>query len=175
MNVGSKKREEWEKDEYRLTLLTLWRSQGKTEKSIAKAMGIAYSTLRQWKAESPIIAEALQSGTEDLVLQITSSMVKRAKGYDYTEKEIILKGKAAQSSAAIEDGKVIQQRNITKHIPPDIKAGEFLLKNLQPEKWRDKHDVGVEGNIDIAEDVLVYLPEILSEEECMWHEEENDE
>lgn len=175
MNIGSKRREEWEKDEYRLTLLTLWRSQGKTEKSIAKQMGIQYSTLRKWKEESPAIAEALRAGTEDLAMQIASSMVKKAKGYDYTEKEIILKGKSVKNGTGIEDGKVVQQRSITKHSPPDVKAGEFLLKNFLPEKWRDKHDISVDGNIEKTDQVIIYLPELQSEEECAWLDEGTEE
>lgn len=172
MNIGSKKREEWEKDEYRLTLLTLWRVQGKTEKSIAKQMGISYSTLREWKKESPAIKEALQNGTEDLAIQIASSMVKKAKGYDVTEKEIILKGKSTKNGTAIEDGKIVQQKNTIKHIPPDVKAGEFLLKNFQPDIWKEKHDVSIDGNIETTNDVVIYLPEPLSEEECQWHDDD---
>lgn len=175
MNIGSKRREEWEKDEYRLTLLTLWRSQGRTERSIAKQMGISYSTFREWKKESPIIREALQSGTEDLALQITSSMVKRAKGYDVTEKEIILKGKTAKNGTAVEDGKIVQQKSTTKHIPPDVKAGEFLLRNFQPDIWKDKHDVSIDGNVETTNDVVIYLPEPLSLEECQWYGDDDEE
>lgn len=167
MNVGSKRREEWENDEFRLTLLTLWRCAGRTEKSIAKQMGIQYSTLRKWKSESPAIREALQSGTEELALQIASSMVKRAKGYDYTEKEIIVQGKPTKNGTAVEDGRVVKQRNFTRHIPPDVRAGEFLLTNLLPNEWKRTQKVSVDGNINTTEDVVIYMPEILPEGDCL--------
>lgn len=167
MNVGSKRREEWENDEYRLTLLTLWRCAGISEKNIAKKMGIQYSTLRKWKTESVAIQEALQSGTEELARQIASSMVKRAKGYDCTEKEIILQGKSSKNGTAIEDGRVVKQRNITKHIPPDTRAAEFLLTNLLPEEWKKSQKISMDGNIKATEDVVIYLPEIQNEDDCL--------
>lgn len=58
--------------------------------------GIQYSTLREWKKASPSIHEALESGTEELAQQIASSMVKKAKGYDYTEKKNNLTGEVKQ-------------------------------------------------------------------------------
>lgn len=168
MNVGSKRREEWENDEYRLTLLTLWKSSGMTEKKIAEKMGIQYSTLREWKKASPSIHEALESGTEELAQQIASSMVKKAKGYDYTEKEIILQGKSSKNGTVIEDGRVVKQRNITRHIPPDVNAGEFLLTNLLPKEWKRTQKVSIDGNIDTHDDVVIYMPTQTSEEECMY-------
>lgn len=175
MNIGSKRREEWENDEYRLTLLTLWRCAGISEKNIAKKMGIQYSTLRKWKTESVAIQEALQNGTEELARQIASSMVKRAKGYDCTEKEIILQGKSSKNGTTVEDGRVVKQRNITKHIPPDTRAAEFLLTNLLPEEWKRTQKVSVDGNINTTEDVIIYMPSQKSEEECMYVDEFTDE
>ena len=37
----------------------------------------------------------------------------------------------------------------TKEIPPDVTAAIFWLKNRRPEKWRDRHEFGFEGNIPV--------------------------
>jgi hypothetical protein len=38
-----------------------------------------------------------------------------------------------------------------EHIPPDVIACIFWLKNRRPELWRDKHDVEHSGEVGIAD------------------------
>jgi hypothetical protein len=174
VNIGSEKREEWEQDEFRLTLLTMWRCIGKPEKWIAKQMGVSYSTLRKWKDESSIIREALAKGTEELASEISGYMVKRARGYEYTETKTIVEGKAKRGGSEIEDGKMVKQERITKHNAPDVGAQIFLLTNLQPDVWKNTQRVSatIDGSLTakIGDAVRIVLPsngreELVSDEE----------
>ena len=48
-----------------------------------------------------------------------------------------------------ENGKVkIIEHDVIKHYPPDTAACIFFLKNRQPDRWRDRKDVDVKGQID---------------------------
>ena len=71
-------------------------------------------------------------------------MFKRANGYEFTE--IRTKKKA---------GVVVEETIITKHIPGDVTAQIFWLKNRKPEYWGGGRGFTEENN----EDVQFYLPD----------------
>jgi hypothetical protein len=55
---------------------------------------------------------------------------------------------ALKSSKAVADARV-EKALYTKALDGDTTAQIFWLKNRQPGKWRDKRDIGVEGQIII--------------------------
>jgi transcriptional regulator with XRE-family HTH domain len=114
--------------------------EGLIEKEIAARMGIAMSTLSKWKKEIDGFSEAIKIGKEPADANAKISLYKRVTGYMVTEKKIIveLDANGNQKPAKIE--------TIEKHIPPDVGAIAFWLKNRLPEDWRDKHDVSLSGD-----------------------------
>jgi hypothetical protein len=126
-------------------------------------MGVEYSTLRKWKTESPVICEALSKGTEELTSELAGYMVKRAKGYEYTETKTILEGKARRGGSEIEDGKMVKQERTVKHSAPDVGALIFMMTNLQPETWKNTQRVAatIDGtlNAKIGDAVRIVLPD----------------
>lgn len=78
------------KYEYWLTpegLLKLegWARDGLTEEQIASNMGIAVSTLNNWKNSYVEILESIKKGKEVVDRQVENALLKRALGYKYTE------------------------------------------------------------------------------------------
>ena len=102
---------------------------GATEKDICDTLGIAVSTFNEYKHKYPELMEALKKGRKELVLEIKSSLAKKARGYDYEEKKTYIKKD--------DMGKDVKYTEITtKHQPPSEAAANMLLKNYDKD-WKD--------------------------------------
>lgn len=121
---------EWISEE-NLLKLEAWARDGLTEADICNNIGISTQTLWDWKKRHPDVLDALKKGKEVADIIVENALYKRAIGYDYEEVKTI-------TSA---DGVVMQKTVTKKHIPADITAQIFWLKNRKPNIWRDKLDV----------------------------------
>lgn len=110
-----------EKD--KLILLEGWARGGLTDEQIAKNMGIAPSTLYEWKKKSKEFSESLKKGKEVIDFEVENALLKRALGYEYEEE-------------TYENG--ILTKKVKKQVPPDTTAQIFWLKNRKPNNWKDK-------------------------------------
>lgn len=132
-----------------LTLIAGWTRQGLTDEQIAHNMDIAYSTFRVWKEKFPAISAAQKKNKEIVDFEVENALLKRALGYEYDEQRIEKSDK---------DGtKIIQT---VKHVPGDVTAQIFWLKNRRPDKWRDKpvdakEQTTVEDLTALAEKLMV--------------------
>lgn len=109
-----------------------WARDGLVDEQIAQNIGIAASTLYEWKKQYPEISEALKRGKEVVDRQVENALLKRALGYTYDE-------------ITMEYGK--ETRRVTKEVVPDTTAQIFWLKNRKPEQWRDKQQIEHSGEI----------------------------
>lgn len=130
------------KYEYWLTeegLLKLegWARDGLTDEQIASNVGIGYSTLQTWKSKYQDIQDTLKKGKEVVDIQVENALLKRALGYEYEEVK-----------EEYECGELAKTTRTKKQIAPDVTAQIFWLKNRRPDKWRDKQDIKVDGNIN---------------------------
>lgn len=85
---------------------------GATECQLAAMLGIAVSTLSEWKASNAEFSDALKEGKAIADAEVAGSLFRRAVGFTGP------------------DG-VYQAPNVTAQI--------FWLKNRQPSEWRDVH------------------------------------
>ena len=60
-----------------------WARDGLVDEQIAQNIGIAASTLYEWKKQYPEISEALKKGKEVVDRQVENALLKRALGYEY--------------------------------------------------------------------------------------------
>lgn len=107
---------------------------GAKDKELADFFGVSTQTLNKWKKDYPEFLDALKKGKDVADSNVASKLYNRAIGYDFKETHIVRK-----------DGKVVGEKHITKHQPPDTTAAIFWLKNRQPDKWRDRKELQV-GN-----------------------------
>ena len=129
-----------------LTLLEGWTRDGLTDEQIAEKIGISRSTLSDWKNKFSDISDALKKGKEIVDIQVENALLKRALGYEYDEQRI---------EKSEKDGtKIIQT---VKHVPPDVGAAAFWLKNRRPDKWRDK------PTVDANAEIMQKLDEMMGE------------
>lgn len=97
-----------------------------TEKDIAKNLGVALSSFMDYKNKYPELQQAIKDGQCNLIMDLQSSLIRNAKGYDYEEKTI---------TKTLEDGSIMKITQ--KHFPGNTGASIFLLKNLDRENWAD--------------------------------------
>lgn len=107
----------------KLILLEGWARGGLTDEQIAKNMGIAPSTLYEWKKKSKEFSESLKKGKEVVDFEVENALLKRALGYEYEEE-------------TYENG--ILTKKVKKQVPPDTTAQIFWLKNRKPNNWKDR-------------------------------------
>lgn len=127
-----------------LTLLKAWARDGLTDEQIAEKMGIRASTLYEWKKKYPEISEALSKNKLIYDAEVEEALHKNTTGY-WTEETIIEISKDP-------DGKKRRTvRKVKKWVPGSSVAQFFWLKNRRPDKWRDKHEVELSGDIGISD------------------------
>ncbi len=95
-----------------------------TDKQIAKKIGVSYSAFNKYKATKKEFAEILKKGRENLVVELRSVLINRAKGFHFTETKITIDA----------DGK-IKTENTERYALPDVAALNLLLKNYDKENW----------------------------------------
>lgn len=109
-----------------LLYIQMWATEGLTDEEIAKKIGIATSTLYEWKKRYQTIAEAIKKGKAPADFLVEQSLYKRALGYEYDQVKIE------------EDEQGRRKRTVTTHhLPPDTASAFIWLKNRRPDRWRD--------------------------------------
>jgi hypothetical protein len=127
--------------------VTAWRREGLTEIQIFERLGVGKTSATRYKKKYPEFRQALLDGKKKLVGELEDSLYKRAKGFEYEEMEVSVR----------DDGSGKRIRKTKKYIVPDVGALCFALKNLAPEKWRDKQDVNISGELGVK--VVDNVPE----------------
>jgi hypothetical protein len=102
---------------------------GAIDTELADFFEVAESTLNLWKLEFPQFSESIKKGKMLADAEVAEKLYQRATGYSHPDVDI-----------KMFDGQIIETE-ITKHYPPDTTAAIFWMKNRQPAKWKDKHEV----------------------------------
>lgn len=118
-----------------------------TENQIAEKLGVGASTFQYYKTEFPELSEILKTGRADLVIELRGALIKKAKGYNYTEKKVIteevkwpeelyvLLKEAGFTDEQIERSKIVRTELTTKYAGPDVAALNLALKNYDKDNW----------------------------------------
>ncbi|MBQ1771027.1 MAG: helix-turn-helix domain-containing protein [Clostridia bacterium] len=104
-----------------------WAREGLTEEQIAGKIGIHSDTLNEWKHRFPVISEAIKKGKAPVDFQVENALLKRALGYDWDE-----------ITTEITENNQTRIKSVIRHVPPDVAACIFWLKNRRRDRWRDK-------------------------------------
>lgn len=102
---------------------------GATDAEMADFFQVTDRSINRWKLAHPEFCQALKRGKMLADAEVANRLYGRAMGYSCPETKF-----------ATFEGMITDQREITKHYPPDTTAAIFWLKNRQPGKWRDKID-----------------------------------
>lgn len=115
--------------------------EGHTDEEIAVRLEppVGVATLGRWKTEHPEFREALNDGKALVDARVEDSLLQRAVGFMVTDTR--LEAKADEYGRPQKGGKVIKT---TRHLPPDVTACIYWLKNRKPGQWRDRQDASAE-------------------------------
>jgi hypothetical protein len=98
-------------------------SRGLTEEEMIEILEIGARTFYDWKTAHPEFSQAIAEGKENPIRDVEDALYRLCKGYTYEE---------------------MGQKRV-KH--PDVRAIQFYLKNVSPDKWRDKQEIEHSGSI----------------------------
>ena len=147
INIGRKGLfDEWLTDDGLLQIQG-WARDGLTEEQIAHNIGITERSLNEWKNRFPSISSALKKGKAPVDIEVENALLKRALGYDTEETitEIEELGEGRQKKHV---------RKVKKHIPPDVTAQIFWLKNRRPGRWRDKIEAAPDSSNELLQSLI---------------------
>lgn len=139
---------------------------GATDKEIAAFLGIAESTLNNWKIEYPEFMESITRGKEHADMAVAQMLFKGTQDR-LVPKQLAFKCRDVQ----YEDGKKVSETErveiveVMETVPADFRNQQFWLKNRKSSVWRDRQefDHTTNGNpINLAELSTETLKSILS-------------
>lgn len=118
-----------------------------SEEQIAETLGISLSSWKRYKAQYEPLRTVLKRGRKDLVLELRGALIKKAKGFQYTEtKEIhqkvnwpdelyALMINAGFTEEQLNQAETVRTEISHKYASPDVAAANLLLKNYDKENW----------------------------------------
>lgn len=106
---------------------------GKTNKEIAAALSISTGTLFAWGKAHPEFLSTLKAGKDTADAKVENSLFCRAFGYEYEEVK------------TEDDCGDMKTTKTVKHVPGDVTACIFWLKNRRPSEWKDKREHAIGG------------------------------
>ena len=105
---------------------------GLTNDEMAEKLGIATSTLNDWRKKHPEFSDAIKEGKDQADSKVKMSLYKRALGYSYTERKVI----------DLSDGGQRIETTV-KEVPPDPTSGIYWTKVRMG--WNDKVQMELSG------------------------------
>lgn len=116
-----------------LLMIESWARDGLTDEQIASNIGIAPGTLYEWMKKFPEIREAIKKGKRPVDIEVENALLKRALGYEYEEVKTLIEEVDGKKKKKIE--------KTVKHVPADVSAIIFWLRNRKGLIWRNRDAV----------------------------------
>lgn len=124
-----------------------WARDGLTNDQIAHNIGVSGRSFADWISKFPSLSSALKKGKAPVDLEVENALLKRAMGYEYEE--------TITEVEELEGGKQKKHvRKVRKHMPPDVTAQIFWLKNRRPGRWRDKVEAAPDNSNELLQSLM---------------------
>ena len=114
-----------------LKLIRGWRRKGLSYRDIAKTISVDPSQITKWSKRFPEFKEALSVKPDIAINETENALFKTAKGYwveEVTREEWVDKN----------GEKKVHEVTHKRWVQPSIGAQCFVLKNRDPDHWKDK-------------------------------------
>lgn len=112
---------------------------GATDRDLAEFFGVTERTIKNWQQAHADFFQSTKVGKEASDDRVEKSLYRRATGYTFDAVKIM-----QHEGAPIE-------HNYVEHVPPDVTACIFWLKNRRRAEWRDRHEVAHDGTLTIEQ------------------------
>lgn len=132
----SKYNEAYNQQVYKLCLL------GATDSDIADFFEVCEDTINEWKKKHAEFSVSIREGKQIADMDVAFSLYESTKDREVTE----LKAIKCKEVYYNDKGKRVEKETIelapeTRIIPADYRSQSLWLRNRQPSKWKDKHEV----------------------------------
>ncbi len=125
---------------------------GATDAELADFFGVAISTVGLWKTRHREFSEALKAGKGEVDDRVERSLLQRALGYTYDAvkifppRTVVRRNKGKKTTVEVRPV-IVPYR---EHVPPDVVAAIFWLKNRRRDEWRDVQRHEHDGEIKLG-------------------------
>ena len=126
-----------------MPLIKMLARQGMLLDKIAEQIGITTRDLGVWRSRHPIIGEAITDGHAVAQAVVENALYESALGLGMIVKTKHKTGHDKNGDPISEDTTIVEQR------VPNVTAQIFILKNLDPEHWKDKHEIETTKDLTI--------------------------
>ena len=142
-------------------LVEMYLREGMTEIQAAKRLGVSKTTFEQYKVQYPDFLAAIKKGKAPVDFEVENALLKRALGYEYTERKVETAEIETEEGSQPVPGKKVTET--IKQVVPDVTAQIFWLKNRNPERWRDVKGVELTGKDGgpVRQEQCVTAPEVV--------------
>jgi hypothetical protein len=127
---------------HHLDEIRAWSMEGMKLSEMARALEVGAATINSWIEKHVEFKLAIREGRERAKHDVEGALIRRALGYDLKNVET--------TTVTDGEGNVVQrvEKQNTKHIPADVRAMEFFLKNRDSERWnKSSNDVNISGGV----------------------------
>lgn len=122
----------------RLKEIQAWARDGATDEEIAKNLGIAYSTFKEYKKEFSAFSAALKSASE-YDDEVVNALHRNTIGQVVKlKKPIKVRKKFFENGKLVREEEVVVTAEEEIYVHPDTMAQMYWLNNRQSSKWRQK-------------------------------------
>lgn len=125
----------------KLDMIKGWAREGITDKELYDMLGVGHDTFYRWKKDIKEFSDTLQEGREKANGELLNRAFMLAMGHTQTVTEPM---KVKQG-----DYETIEMVTYEKHMQPNAAMMQFMLKNRMPNRYKDKHEVDVSGNVGV--------------------------
>ena len=98
----------------------------------SNVFNVSEEVFLQWMVDYPDFAEAAKEGGEKADMLVVDSLHKIATGFEYTE-EVAVPGMGIET--------------ISRYHEPNINAIKYWLNNRKSDKWKNKTDTNLSGEV----------------------------
>lgn len=125
-------------DSVSLDQVTKLAEHGHDDKFMSSFFGVSNATWCSYKNTNTKFFEKLKAAKSKFDFKIERNLANNALGYDYKSEKVTNAGTVVE---------------YTVHKAPETTACIIWLKNRQPERWREKHDVAIKGDLGVSHSV----------------------
>lgn len=115
---------------------------GLTDEEIGHVLDLSERTINRWKKDARFLS-ALKKGKIKADAKVIESLYKRANGYEHKATKFFM-----------HEG-LILTHDYTEYYPPDATSLIFWLKNRQPDRFHDRHEITGKDGVPLIDEVIV--------------------